>query len=73
MTKKVLLWLDDSVSYLHFGIGLSLKKIHDYKFYGLTSFKKDYDFFSNHDPTDKSKNNSSVVKFFMNDKKEKVY
>jgi hypothetical protein len=49
MTKKVLLWLDDSVSYLHFGIGLSLKKIHDYKFYGLTSFKKDYDFFSNQD------------------------
>ena len=32
-----------------------------------------YDFFSNHDPSDKSKNNSSVVKFFMNDKKEKVY
>lgn len=44
MTKKILVWLDDNYSYLHYGICLELSKLDNFEFYGFVSRKNDYDF-----------------------------
>ena len=46
MTKKVLVWLDDNYTYLHYGICSELSKLDDFEFFGFVSNQKNLDLFS---------------------------